>query len=215
MAVVASLVAALSLWPLLRSDETWDPVARCGLLILEALGAFFIGQAVLEAVPELELAPGYVQIVKASGLLGPPLAFGVVLTLALILFRITSGDEAPKGETPQPGPTTWRRIWPVALLVLFLGLAKVDLAPRFLVVDAARNAFVHVVLGRYHDDWCRYLAQGAGFDDRYLLSETDPTSGAENAFSALKLKLRLSLRVHDPDKMEIAVARAQEGGCGR
>jgi hypothetical protein len=213
-ALVLALVSAVSLWPLLRRDETWDPVARCGLLALQCLGVLFTGLAVLEADPALELAPGYFQIVKASNLLGPPLAFGIVLSLALVLFRMTAEGAPSEAEAPSPGRADWRRVGTVALLVLLLGLAKIDLAPRFLVLDALKNTVVHIALGRYDPDWCRYLAQGAGFDDRYILSGTNPTNGAENAFSALKLKLRIARGLHDPDAMEISVAEAQENGCG-
>lgn len=213
--VVGGWVAVVSLWPLFRSDETWDSVARCGLLILQCLGAFFIGLAVLEAEPELELSPGYFQIIKASGLLGPPLAFGIVLSVALILFRYIASDELSESEMPASGRANWRQVSPVVLLVLLVGLAKIDLTPKFLVIDAVKNTAVHVAQGLYHPDWCRHLMQGAGFDDRYLLSEANPTSGVENAFSALKLKLRISLGVHDPDKMMISLAKAQENGCER
>ena len=55
---------------------------------------------------------------------------------------------------------------------------------------------------------------GAGFDDRYILSAETPANGVENAFSALKLKLRISLGVHDLAQMRISVAEARENGCG-
>lgn len=212
-ALVMALVAVVSLWPLLRRNDTWDPLARCGLLILQCIGAVFIGLAVLESEPGLEMSPGYFQIIKVSNLLGPPLAFGIVLSLALLLFRMTTEGEPSASETPSSGRADLRRIAPIALLVLLLGLAKIDLTPRFLVLDALKNTVVYVALGRHHPDWCRYLAQGAGFDDRYILSGTNPTNGVENAFSALKLKLRISLGLHKPDKMEISIAKAQKNGC--
>lgn len=209
--VVLALVAALSLWPLLRRDETWDWVARFGLMALQCLGASFVGLAISEGAPDLSLSPGYYLLIKTSNYLGPPLSFAIVVGLSLLLFRMIAA-----GRPSQADPSA-RSVWPplasVALLILLLGLAKIDLTPRFLFIDALRNSVVHVAMGRFHPDWCRYLNQGAGFDDLYLLSARNPTNGPENAFSALKLKVRIAVGEHNADQMRVSVAMPQENGC--
>jgi hypothetical protein len=211
--LVLALMAAVSLWPLLQRDDRWDHVARCGVLAMQGLGASFISFAILDADPGLRLAAGYFEFANLQKYLGPPVAFGVVLGLSVVLYQMFAQDGGAETEQRDVAGFGWRRIAPIVAVVLLMGVAKIDLVPRFLVFDALRNTVVYVALGEVHPKWCRFLAQAAGFDDHYVLSARKPTSGVENAFSALKLKLRTAAGVHDPEQMRVTAAEAREDGC--
>ena len=210
MSLVLIMMASVSLWPLLLRDERWDHVVRCGFLALQGMGTSFVTIVILDAEPGLRLTPGYFMFVTLRGYLGPPLAYGVILSLSLVLFRMCASDEPVVANGPPLLSVDWKRIGSIAVIVLLLGLAKIDLKPRFLFLDALYNTVVHIGLAHVHKDWCRYLAQGAGFDDQYILSDRKPTNSAENAFSALKLKLRIALDEHDPEQMQVSIARRED-----
>ncbi len=211
--VVIVLIAGLSIWPLFRRDEELDHLARCGLLALQCVGATFLSFAILDAAPELRLSPGYYELVQVHKFLGPPMSFGIVLSLSILLFQAVRPDDGDTEPEPADSIQDWRRIAPVLGVILLMGLAKIDFAPRLLVLDALRNVAVYLILAEPHEKWCSYLSQGAGFDDQYILSSDKPTNGVETAFSALKLKLRIALDQHDPLQMRVSTVQPEEGGC--
>lgn len=211
--VVLTVIVCVSLWPLFRRGETWDGLARCGFLALECIGATFVAIAILDAEPGLQISPGYYSLVQVHKFLGPALSYGIVLSLSFLLFQmITTEKRWAESDASSPFQD-WRLAAPVLGIVVLMGLAKIDFAPRLLVLDALHNVVKYVFLNEPHNKWCTYLSQGAGFDDHYIISSDDPTSGVENAFSALKLKIRISEGVHTPDKMHISISVPQGNGC--
>jgi hypothetical protein len=213
--LLLGVTAAVSLWPLVLRNREWDHVARCGLLAMQCVGATTVAFAIIEAGPELQLTPGYFELANLPNYLGPPLAFGVVLSLLVVVYRmcVEPGSASEEPEERKAAPPDWRRVGSILALVSLLGLAKIDMMPRLLFLDALHNSVVYVALGRFHKDWCRTLVQGSGYDDLYLLSDKKPTNGVENAFSALKLKLRIALQQHDPAQMRVSVVQPRENGC--
>lgn len=211
-ALAVLLTASVSLWPLLLRSDRFDHIARCGILALIGVVTTFIAYAFLDVEPGLRLAPGYYQLVSLYKYLGQGLAFAVVLGVTLVLFELNQPQPAERESNAFAVRRAWWRVAPIAGIVLLTGVAKIDLTPRLLVSEALYNAVVYIGLGHLHPDWCR-LAPGAGFDDHYILSGDKPTSGAENAFSALKLKLRLARGVHDPAAMTISVVKPDDDGC--
>ena len=207
------LLAGISLWPLALRTRAYDHVARCGFLALQGFGVSVFSLTILDHVPASSLKAEYFMLIWLPAYLGPAIAFGVVLSLSLVLFDLGKHRQSDQFEVASEGGIDWRQLSPVLGLVFLIAITKIDLAPRFLLVDAVRNSVSYIALQNIHPDWCRYLAPGAGFDDYYILSVQDPTAGAENAFSALKLKLRLSLGVHEPDQMVISTVEPQDGGC--
>jgi hypothetical protein len=211
--VVAGLIAGLSIWPLFRSDDGLDHLVRCGFLALQCVGAIFLAFAILNAIPESRLSPGVYELVQVHKFLGPPLSFGIVLSLSILLFRATAPHAVASQPSPGESTSHWRQIAPVLGVILLMGLAKINFVPRLLVFDALRNVAVYVIQAKPHDKWCAYLSRGAGFDDHYILSREKPTNGIENAFSALKLKLRIALGRHDPKQMKVSIVGPEEAGC--
>ncbi len=210
---MVGLLAGVSLWPLALKTQAYDHVARCGFLALQSLGASALSLAILDRVPQSIVKPEYFMLINLPQYLGPAVAYGVVLNLSLVLFDLGKRRPPDRFEMASHGATEWRGVIPVLGLVFLIGITKIDLSPRFLLVDAVRNGVTYVALQRIHPDWCRNLAQGAGFDDVYILNGQDPTDGVENAFSVLKLRLRLALGVHEPNNMTISVVEPREDGC--
>ena len=209
---VLALIGALTLWPLGSQDPQNDALVRIGILIMEIVVTINIRYVVFELDPALRVQPGYFSLVHASTHLNPGLAFGASLALMAMLWQQREAAEVPASGPSNGGANLSLFLKQALILLLLIGIVKVNFKPRPFVIDSFYNVVAYVGLEVIHPSWCEHLPEVSGDDDRYLLSTVKPASGAENYFSRLKLKARIVNGVHDPQQMTVSPALPRDRG---
>lgn len=222
---VLALIGVLTLWPLGSQDPRSDGLVRIGILIMEIVVTINIRYVVLELDPALRVQPGYFSLTHTATHLNPGLAFGASLALMAMLWKQQDAAEVSANGPSNDGTKLSLFLKQAMILLLLIGIVKVNFKTRLFVIDSVYNVVAYAGLEVIHPNWCRYLLEVSGDDDRYLLSTVKPTSGTENYFSRLKLKTRIVNGIHDPQQVTVLPALprdpsepdappAQAGGTG-
>lgn len=211
-------ILALSLWALFLPKEPMDLIARSGFLLAQGLAILAISQAILQTDPALRLDPSYFVFAELPWKTLPGITLAVVVMLAMALTAPTAPTAmtAETGEPESPKRPQVRQPYLTGLLfalILAVGCAKLELKPRDIFWEPGRNAYAYFWARDLDDRWQCNFGAVAGADDRYALSRNNPTNDPINFLSKLKLMLRASLGLHDPEQMSIALVTTDEKGC--